>query len=103
MSADLAVIVEAAKGRDGLVLSLHYLRDRLGSKDRPSIRELAFGLRDDAPKITRDEASAGSDARGEVCDISCETSDGRAIIVRVNYVKRPMKVVTAFYQQEAQE
>lgn len=97
MAADLASIIAAARDEDGLVVSLHYLADRLGKSNRPALTDLAFGLREDTPRITRDEAGSGNDERGDICEIACFSRYGRAMTVRVNYAKRPMKVVTAFY------
>jgi hypothetical protein len=95
--ADLQSIVAAAKNGTDLLISVHYLKERLDNRDRPGLAEMVFGLTDDAPRISRDEAGTGSDNRGNVCDISCETPHGRLMTVRVNYEKKPMILVTAFY------
>lgn len=97
VTADLDSIVAAARNGTDLLISVHYLKDRLGNRNRPGLAEVAFGLTDDAPRISRDEAGTGSDDRGSVCDISCETPHGRPMTVRVNYEKKPMILVTAFY------
>jgi hypothetical protein len=97
VSADLQSIVAAAKNGTDLVISVHYLRERLGGTDRPGLSELAFGLADDAPTISRDEAGSGSDARGSVCDVTCRSAQGRPMTIRVSYEGKPMILVTAFY------
>ena len=97
VAADRQTIVDAAKDGKALIISVHYLRERLGQADRPPVDAMAFGLTDDAPRIVRDEAGTGSDGRGNVCEISCETPNGRFMTVRVNYEKNPMIIVTAFF------
>ncbi len=97
VAADLQSIVAAANNGKDLLISVHYLKERLGNHDRPGLAEVAFGLTDDAPRIARDEAGIGNDDRGSVCDIACETPYGRPMTVRVNYEKKPMVLVTAFF------
>lgn len=98
VAADLPLIVAAAANGTDLLISVHYLNERLGDQDRPGLAEIAFGLTDDAPRISRDEAGAGTDHRGSVCDISCIAPHGRVMTVRVSYEKTPMILVTAFYR-----
>lgn len=94
MPANLQQIVEAAR-RGAIRLSRHYERDRMGEPDRPSYDEIIFGLASDAPEITRDDGGR-KDPRGPVCSITCEGPDGDRFVIRLNYVVRPVRVITAF-------
>ena len=94
MPADLQQIVEAAR-RGAIRLSDHYERDRMGAPGRPSREEIFFGLARDAPEITRDDGGR-NDPRGPVCSIRCEGPDGNRFVIRLNYVVRPARVITAF-------
>lgn len=98
MAADLAAIVAAATSGTGPIISVHYLADRMGAADRPWPTEILFGLTEDEPRVVRDQGEGlTQDPRGAVCEVSCQNSNGRGMIVRVNYEKTPMVMVTAFY------
>ncbi len=93
--ADLDAIVAAA--RSGVLRpTRHYAREREGRADRPPRADIMAALRDGGPVIFRDDRGA-EDARGAVCMIVCRAPSGRKMVVRVNYERRPMRVVTAYW------
>lgn len=94
MTADLAAVLRAAHTGE-LLLSTHYLEERLGGADRPWPHEIVFGLLRDAPRIIRDDDGM-TDPRGAICEVECEAPDGSLLVVRINYEKIPMKIVTGF-------
>lgn len=67
VAADLSDVLRAARTGD-LIMSDHYLEDRLGLSDRPWPHEIVFGLLRDAPRIVRDDGGA-NDNRGAVCEV----------------------------------
>lgn len=96
MPADLEAIVEAARTDDGISVSRHYSRDREGKVDRPPKADILAALRDGEPVIVRDDRCA-DDERGAVSAIVCRAPNGRSMVVRVNYERSPMRVVTAYW------
>ena len=96
MPADLDAIVEAARRKGGIQVSLHYLAERMDQQDRPLPEDVIRGLADGDPAIIGDDGGTRDD-RGAVCRIVCRAPNGRRLQVRVNYEDSPPRVVTAFW------
>ena len=96
MPADLEAIVAAARRPRGIQISLHYLGERMGQRDRPFPEDIIRGLAEDDPAIIGDD-QGNRDDRGGVCRIVCRAPNGRRLEVRVNYEDSPPRVVTAFW------
>lgn len=97
MAASLSDIIRAAVN-DDFVISVHYLQERQGRDNRPWPSDILFGLMHDAPRIIRDDRGL-ADPRGAVCELLCEAADRQEFRIRVNYERRPMVMVTAFWQE----
>ena len=96
MPADLQQIVEAARRGGGLMVSHHYRRHRVGQPDRPAEETILDALRAGDAVLISDDQGRG-DGRGAVCRIVCRAQGGRRMAVRVNYERRPMRIVTAYW------
>ena len=53
-------------------------------------------LADGGPVLVREDRGE-EDVRGAVCEIVCRAPHGRSMVVRVNYERSPMRVVTAYW------